>query len=85
MMVFLNEDGFVAQIVTVLIFTLFTLFVWINIEKSATWPFQLALMFMAVHLFVAAFQDEGLTGTPVCSDNGYWIIFCLSHLFESTI
>ena len=81
MMVFLNEGEFIAQLVTVSLFTLFALFVWINIEKSKTWPFQLVLMFIAVHLFVAAFQDEGLTGTPVVATMGIGLFFAVS-LFE---
>lgn len=65
MMVFLNEGGLVAQIATVTIFTLFALFVWLMIGKSTVWPLQLVLLFIAIHLFTAAFQEEGLTGTPV--------------------
>lgn len=65
MMVVLNEGDVIAQIVTVSIFTLFTIFVWLNIGKSGIWPFQLILLFMAVHLFVAAFQPKGLVGTPL--------------------
>lgn len=65
MMVFLNDGALVAQIVTVSIFTLFAVFVWLMVGKSPVWPFQLVLLFIAIHLFTAAFQDEGLTGTPV--------------------
>ncbi|MHA6258412.1 hypothetical protein ACXYMX_00740 [Sporosarcina sp. CAU 1771] len=65
MMVVLNEGGLVAQIVTVLGFAAFALFVWVVIEKSPVWPVQLTVLFIGVHVFVAAFQEQGLTGTPV--------------------
>ena len=78
MMVFLNEGGLVAQIMTISIFTLFSLFVWMNIEKLGNWPIQLAIMFLAVHLFAAAFQDEGITGTPVIATIGSALFFAVA-------
>lgn len=83
MMALLNEGDIVAQIATVTLFTLFTLFMWINITKAGVWPFQLALLFLAVHLFVAAFQPSGLTGTPFIATILLALFFAVS-LFEKT-
>jgi hypothetical protein len=67
MMVLLNEGEIIAQVVTVVVFGLFAVFFWMNSRKAGNWPIQLALLFMAVHVFVAAVQPEGLFGTPLMS------------------
>ncbi|MCZ2259023.1 hypothetical protein [Sporosarcina sp. G11-34] len=85
MMVFLNEGGFVNQLVTVAMFTTFLLFLWVNIEKSVVWPFQLVLMFVSIHLFVAAFQVGGLTGAPFTVTVGLGIYFaCILFSWRET-
>lgn len=67
LMVFLNEGELFAQVMTVTIFGLFTLFFWITSKKVENWSFQLVLLFMAVHVFVAATQPTGLFETPLVS------------------
>lgn len=65
MMVLLNEGALVAQIMTIMFFTLFAIFIWIIVGKVESSPIQLALLFMAMHFFVAAFQPAGVLGTSV--------------------
>jgi hypothetical protein len=67
LMVLLNDGGRIVQLVTILMFGLFGLAVWLTIDKLGDWPAQLAILFVAVHLFVAAFLPQGLTGTSVIS------------------
>jgi hypothetical protein len=64
-MVFLNEGEIIAQVVTIVVFALFGVFFWMNSRKAGSWPLQLALVFMAVHVFVAGVQPEGLIQTPL--------------------
>ncbi|WP_342512961.1 hypothetical protein MKY34_20540 [Sporosarcina sp. FSL K6-1522] len=63
LMVLLNEGERLAQLVTVILFVVFAVFFWVHTGKVGEWFWQLALLFMAVHMFVAAFQPEGLSGT----------------------
>lgn len=65
MMVLLNEGEMIAQVVTVVVFGLFAVFFWINSGKADNWPVQLALVFMAVHVFVAAVQPDEFMRTPL--------------------
>ncbi|MER2089474.1 MAG: hypothetical protein ABS920_07040 [Sporosarcina sp.] len=67
MMAVLNEGDIIAQVVTIVVFVLFAVFFWMNSKNKGQWPFQLAMLFMAVHIFVAAVQPEGLIGTPLLS------------------
>ena len=65
MMVLLNEGELVAQVVTVVVFGLFAVFFWMNSGKAVIGRFNLHLLFMAVHVFVAAVQPAELVGTPL--------------------
>lgn len=67
MMVLLNEGELIAQVVTVVVFGLFAVFFWVNSGKSGNWPVQLALVFMAVHVFVSAVQLDEFIQTPLIS------------------
>jgi len=67
MMVLLNEGELIAQIVTVIGFTLFGLYTWLSLNKEKSSLTQFALLFMAVHFFIAAFQRAGIFDTPVIS------------------
>jgi len=67
MMVLLNEGEMMAQVVTVVVFGLFTVFFWMNSGKVGNWPVQLVLVFMAVHVFVAAVQPNEFIQTPLIS------------------
>ncbi|MFJ7932851.1 hypothetical protein [Sporosarcina sp. NPDC096371] len=61
MMVLLNDGQLVTQVVTIAVFGMFVVFYWI--KDDGTRPF--ILLFMAVHVFVAAWQPAGVVGTPV--------------------
>ncbi len=76
MMVLLNEGELIAQVVTVVVFGLFAVFFWMNSGKAGNWPVQLALVFMAVHVFVAAVQPDEFIQTPLIIDCSHGIIFC---------
>ncbi len=65
MMVFLNEGDLIAQMVTIGVFALFAVYFWLNSAKEGSWLLQLTLLFVAVHVFVAAVQPEGLIQTPL--------------------
>ncbi|WP_342538851.1 hypothetical protein MKY15_02340 [Sporosarcina sp. FSL K6-1540] len=64
-MVLLNEGEMITQVVTVVVFGLFAVFFWMNSGKADNWPVQLALVFMAVHVFVAAVQPDEFIQTPL--------------------
>lgn len=65
MMVLLNNGPIGSEIMTVLIFTGFTLLVWLSIEKMKDTPVQLVLLFPVVHIFAASFQPLGIFGIAV--------------------
>ena len=65
MIVLLNEGPFIAKIVTIVMFTMFALYVWILFEYMNGSLIQLGLLFTVVHLFVASFQPVGILGTSV--------------------
>ena len=67
MMVLLNEGEMIAQVVTIVVFGLFAVFFWMNSGKAGNWPVQLALVFMAVHVFVSAVQPDEFIQTPLIS------------------
>ena len=75
-MVLLNEGELIAQVVTVVVFGLFAVFFWMNSGKAGNWPVQLALVFMAVHVFVAAVQPDGFIQDTTYFDCSHGIIFC---------
>ena len=85
MMVFLNEGALIAQVMTVAIFGLFTLFFWITSKKAENWSFQLVLLFMAVHIFVAAVQPTGLFETPLGSTLLIGVYFTVLFMQKSRI
>lgn len=65
MMVLLNEGALVAQLVTVIVFGLFAIWIWFVIDKMKDSLVQLAALFIVNHLFVGAFQQAGIFGTAV--------------------
>ncbi len=67
MMVLLNEGEVIEQVVTIGIFGLFAVFFWMNSGKFDNWLTQFALVFMAVHVFVAAVQPDEFIQTPLLS------------------
>ena len=85
MMVFLNEGELIAQVMTITLFGLFTLFFWINSKKADNWSFQLVLLFMAVHVFVASIQPTGLFETPLVSTLLIGVFFAGLLLQESRV
>lgn len=64
MMVVLNDGEWLAQGVTLLFFGVFTLFFWLDSRKAGEMRSHV-LLFMAVHLFVAACQPQGLISLAV--------------------
>jgi len=66
-MVLLNEGELIAQVVTVVVFSLFAVFFWMNSGKANNWPVQLVLVFIAVHVFVSAVQPDEFIQTPLIS------------------
>lgn len=78
MMVVLNDGELDAQVVTVVGFTLFAIFCWTKSNEVI----QLALLFMAVHVFVASFQPEGLIGTALVATFIIGIFFAVVLLVE---
>lgn len=85
MMVFLNEGPAVAQIATVLIFPVFTLLIWISIEKWRTFPIQLTVLFPVVHIFAASLQPAGVLGVPVITTVLVSLFFALYLMRENKI
>lgn len=65
MMVLLNEGSLFARIGTAVIFLGLLVFIWKNIDQSADHLIQLSWLFMAAHVFVAAFQPKGLMNPPL--------------------
>ncbi len=65
LMVLVNDNPFAAELMTVMLFAAFMLFIWLVIKNPDYSSVQLALLFMAMHAFVAAFQPAGLVGTSV--------------------
>ncbi|MBE1555037.1 hypothetical protein [Sporosarcina limicola] len=82
LMVLLNEGEWVAQGMTIVVFTLFAVYFWLISGKSGNWTIQLALLFMAVHVFVASFQPKGLVGTPLITTIVNGILFAILFSLE---
>lgn len=80
MMVLLNEGEIIAQVVTIVVFAVFVIFFWMNSRKTGSWPLQLALLFMAVHIFVAAVQPEGFNQTPLISTLASGLFFVVIYV-----
>lgn len=75
MMVFLNDNGVSAEIVTVILFGGLLLLTIFRAGSSLLWQQQLTALFGAVHLIAAAVQPDGFGGLAFIST----IIFCLFH------
>lgn len=65
LMALMNDNPLVVEWITVILFAAFALFVWVVIKKPGSSLIQLALLFMAMHAFVAAFQPAGFMDTAV--------------------
>lgn len=65
LMVLLNEGALFTQFITIFMFALFAVYVWLSLEKMQDSFNQYALLLIAVHLFVAAFQPMGVFSTSV--------------------
>ncbi|MCZ2257258.1 hypothetical protein [Sporosarcina sp. G11-34] len=85
LMAFLNDGSLVAKIMTVLIFSTFTLLVWGTMKKFEKTPIQLALLFTAVHIFAASFQPVGIFGIPVFTTLIISLFFIIITIKESKI
>jgi len=83
MMVLLNEGELIAQVVTVVVFGLFTVFFWMNSGKAGNWPVQLVLVFMSVHVFVAAVQPDEFIQTPLISTVVMGLFFVIVFMRKS--
>lgn len=83
MMVLLNEGELIAQVVTVVVFGLFSVFFWMNSGKAGNWPVQLVLVFMAVHVFVAAVQPDEFIQTPLISTVVMGLFFVIVFMRKS--
>ena len=57
-MVLINEGPKTAELVTSIMFTLITIFIWISIRKDEHAIIQLALLFAAGHFFTSLFQPS---------------------------
>jgi len=65
MMVLLNEGSLFARVGTAVIFLGYLFFIWKDVEVSGSHIVHLSLLFMAVHVFVAAIQPKGLMNPPL--------------------
>lgn len=82
MMVLWNEGTLIVQFVTIISFTLFTLFIWLSARKKNHSPVQFTLLFMAVHFFVASFQTAGIFGLSVITTMLICLFFMLLFFKE---
>lgn len=80
LMVLLNEGEMIAQVVTVVVFGLFAVFFWMNSGKTDNWPVQLTLVFIVVHVFVAAVQPDEFIQTPLISTVVMGLFFVIVFL-----
>ncbi|WP_438316212.1 hypothetical protein [Sporosarcina sp. FA9] len=85
LMVAMNPDDWIVNLVTIGLFLGFGVLVWINVHKSRSWAIQLTVLWIAVHVFVAAFQEDGITATPVIATAciGVFFAICLNFKRES--
>lgn len=65
LMILLNEVGWLAQLMTLIMFTAFVLFILFMGKRTSVSLSQLALLFAAIHLFTGSFQPAGILGTSV--------------------
>jgi len=85
MMALLNDGSLVAKVMTVLIFSAFTLLVWGSVQKFEQTPIQLAMLFVAVHIFVASFQPLGIFSLPVITTLLISLFFVIINSKENKI
>ncbi|MFC7365812.1 MULTISPECIES: hypothetical protein [Bhargavaea] len=64
MMALLNENGRMAEAVTVTVFGILLFLTVSQINGSILWQRQLTVLFLAAHLIVATFQPDGFGGLP---------------------
>lgn len=64
-MVLLNEAATWQKIVTVVLFVLLATLTWLKITSSTTWQFQLIVLLLLTHIFVALIQPQGVLQTPL--------------------
>ena len=64
-MVLLNEAAPWQKIVTVVLFVLLATLTWLKINSSTTWQFQLIVLLLLTHIFVALIQPQGMLQTPL--------------------
>ena len=83
MMALLNDGSLVSEIMTVLIFSTFTILVWGSMKKFKKTPSQLAMLFAAVHIFAASFQPVGVFGVPVITTLLMSLFFVILVFFWS--
>lgn len=80
LMVFLNDGGLAASVMTIVIFGGFALFFWRFSNRGGVWTFQLTMQLMAVHIFAAAFQPDGVIGMPLISTFVIVVFFAFIYL-----
>jgi len=85
MMALLNDGSLVAKVMTVLIFSAFTLLVWGSVQKFEKTPIQLAMLFVAVHIFAASFQPLGIFSLPVITTLLISLFFVIINSKENKI
>lgn len=85
MMALLNDGSLVAKVMTVLIFSAFALLVWGSVQKFEKTPTQLAMLFVAVHIFAAAFQPLGIFSLPVITTLLISLFFVIINSKENKI
>lgn len=73
--VLVNETTILVQLVTIMSFVFFTLFVWLTIEKETYNSIQLPILFIAVHFFVTAFQSTSLFNSLTITFISLFFIF----------
>lgn len=82
LMVVMNPGDWLVNIVTVGLFLGFGILVWLNAHKSRGWAIQLTMLWIAVHVFIAAFQEEGVMGTPVIATICMGVFFAICLYFK---
>ncbi|PUB17865.1 hypothetical protein [Paenisporosarcina sp. OV554] len=78
-MVLLNEASPWQKIVTVVLFVLLATLTWLKITSSTTWQFQLIVLFLLTHIFVALIQPQGVLQTPLIVTGIFVVCGLLAH------
>lgn len=79
-MVLLNESTWLIQFITIVIFGIFSIFIWFVSKRTGISLSQLAFLFAALHLFVGSFQPAGIFGTSVIATIIMSLFFVLFEL-----